>query len=392
VLDEQSSTPSASVVGKGVVWVKDDAPNILNFQDDTGVQWRLNATVQTVYNQSTSPEMVLDSTRGGFTIRDNSTPIGSNLLEVQNNAGTTTFFKVDQTGATIDGKLTVTGLIDPTGMILDEQSVTPSAPAASKGVLWVKDDTPNVLLFQDDAGNSFDLTKFTGNSDTPSSYSGFGNGILVVNSGATGVDFTNNSVGTNTDATGTSVAFGGSSTVGGNVDAIALGSGATVTNTRGIAVGKDANNDISDTAVTNAIHMVHNTSATGILSDTAWVSSQVVIGTVIIDLKSTGTTTINLPSNIMALVNQIDIIKLNVTTTPTAATLDFGKTGTNNFFIDNLSFGSASENTVGARTINTALLNADGVTSLTVEVTVAGTGTGIHTARVFFLGYVVRDE
>jgi hypothetical protein len=54
--------------------------------------------------------------------------------------------------ARVEGKLTVTGTIDPTDIVLDEQSDHPTAPAAGKGIIWVRDDSPNVLVFTDDAG------------------------------------------------------------------------------------------------------------------------------------------------------------------------------------------------------------------------------------------------
>ena len=55
--------------------------------------------------------------------------------------------------ASIDGKLTVTGLIDPTGLVLDEQSEVPEgATAPGKGTVWVKDDSPNFLVFTDNTG------------------------------------------------------------------------------------------------------------------------------------------------------------------------------------------------------------------------------------------------
>ena len=61
-------------------------------------------------------------------------------------------------GAEVAGKLTVGGLIDPTGLVLDEQTTVPGgAPAAGKGTLWVKDDVPNVVVFTDDAGTDHDL-------------------------------------------------------------------------------------------------------------------------------------------------------------------------------------------------------------------------------------------
>ena len=54
-------------------------------------------------------------------------------------------------------KLTVGGIIDPTGLVLDEQADHPVAPTAGKGILWVKNDTPNELYFTDDAGTDTQL-------------------------------------------------------------------------------------------------------------------------------------------------------------------------------------------------------------------------------------------
>ena len=72
-------------------------------------------TLQESYDSSTNPELVLDGTRGALTIRDNSTPIGANLLEIQNNAASQTYFGVDATGAAIDGNLTITGDLTVSG-------------------------------------------------------------------------------------------------------------------------------------------------------------------------------------------------------------------------------------------------------------------------------------
>ena len=40
-LDEQTTGP-ASEAGKGKVWVKDDAPTVLQFTDDTGTVWTVS--------------------------------------------------------------------------------------------------------------------------------------------------------------------------------------------------------------------------------------------------------------------------------------------------------------------------------------------------------------
>jgi len=57
-------------------------------------------TLQAAYDNSSNPEIVVDTTRGGFTVRDGSTPIGGNLLEIENNAGDTEYLEVDVDTAT----------------------------------------------------------------------------------------------------------------------------------------------------------------------------------------------------------------------------------------------------------------------------------------------------
>jgi hypothetical protein len=71
-------------------------------------------TLQSSYDNSTNPEIVVDATRGALTIRDNATPLGANLFEVQNNAGGTTYFRVDASGVSVVGSTTSTGNINTT--------------------------------------------------------------------------------------------------------------------------------------------------------------------------------------------------------------------------------------------------------------------------------------
>jgi parallel beta-helix repeat protein len=74
-------------------------------------------TLQAAYNASTNPEIVVDATRGALTVRDNATPIAANLLEVQNNAGTTTYFAVSNNEVTLDASTTLSfgGNVDISG-------------------------------------------------------------------------------------------------------------------------------------------------------------------------------------------------------------------------------------------------------------------------------------
>ena len=58
----------------------------------------------------------------------------------------------------VTGKLTVTGNIDPPSLILDERSSIPAETEIGKGILWLKDDVPNALIFTNDVGTDFDLT------------------------------------------------------------------------------------------------------------------------------------------------------------------------------------------------------------------------------------------
>ena len=55
--------------------------------------------------------------------------------------------------AHIEGDVKITGVMDPIGLELDEQSSTPLDPTGTTtGVLYVKDNSPNVLVFVDNSG------------------------------------------------------------------------------------------------------------------------------------------------------------------------------------------------------------------------------------------------
>jgi hypothetical protein len=76
-----------------------------------------SVSLQGVYNNSTPAQIVLDSTRGGLTLRDNSTPISANLFEVQSNGGGTTYFSVDANGIVTSGDVTIGGSITSSSSI-----------------------------------------------------------------------------------------------------------------------------------------------------------------------------------------------------------------------------------------------------------------------------------
>jgi hypothetical protein len=71
-------------------------------------------------------------------------------------AGTSINLNPDPSGAVVvNGKLTVTGLIDPTGLVLTEQNSNPAPISSGTGTFWVLDSTPTIPIFTDDAGDDW---------------------------------------------------------------------------------------------------------------------------------------------------------------------------------------------------------------------------------------------
>ena len=60
--------------------------------------------------------------------------------------------------AHFEGDIKVTGVVDPTATVYEEQTVSPVTPATGIGVVWVKDDVPTVLVFTDSSGAEHDIT------------------------------------------------------------------------------------------------------------------------------------------------------------------------------------------------------------------------------------------
>lgn len=61
----------------------------------------------------------------------------------------------------VNGKLTVTGVIDPTALVLDGSGVIPAGatPAAGQGTLWIDNNAvPSKLIFTDDTGSDHDIS------------------------------------------------------------------------------------------------------------------------------------------------------------------------------------------------------------------------------------------
>jgi len=76
---------------------------------------------------------------------------------------------------TVNGDLDVTGIIDPIGMVFEEQANNPQAPTVSEGVLWLRNDAPTTLIFTNSVGTDIDLS-----SGASSSLTSAGGTTLVV--------------------------------------------------------------------------------------------------------------------------------------------------------------------------------------------------------------------
>lgn len=85
-LDERwLQAPNDAGTGLNDLW---SASKIQSVVDSAG------STLQAIYNNSSQPQIVFDSTNGGLILRDAATPIGTDLFAVQDETGSSNFFSV----------------------------------------------------------------------------------------------------------------------------------------------------------------------------------------------------------------------------------------------------------------------------------------------------------
>lgn len=132
----------------------DVAPNYYD-----GTNWQIVASqdyvgavdLQTVYDQSTSGDIVVDGTIDGVSIRDNATPIAATLFEVTDNAGTGNYLSVDATGMALNSGVTVDSILDEDDLVSDsdtaiptQQSVKAYVDSRPQGKNYVGNPTPRI--------------------------------------------------------------------------------------------------------------------------------------------------------------------------------------------------------------------------------------------------------
>jgi hypothetical protein len=98
---------------------------------ETGAGGGINSviTLQQTYNSSTQPQIVLSSL-GGLQIFDNSSPIGGNLFQVANNAGSINYFNVTVTGISTSGQITSTVATGTPPLVVSSTTLVPNLNVA----------------------------------------------------------------------------------------------------------------------------------------------------------------------------------------------------------------------------------------------------------------------
>jgi hypothetical protein len=204
VFTEQADHVFTPVATRGVVWVRSDTPNVLIFTDDDGTDWILNTSgggdvtkVGTPVNNqvgiwtgdgtiegsdrftfdgnntfnlgggiSVAPTLELDVGVGGNTLM-RFMEAGSlrasihyldfsGIFQIKSQLVSTTLQLQAGSGPVVDleddGSLRIGA-----GIRFAERADHVETPAATFGELWLRSDTPNVLVFTDDAGTDHEL-------------------------------------------------------------------------------------------------------------------------------------------------------------------------------------------------------------------------------------------
>lgn len=188
-LNETPSVPGgAPSAGEGKLWVRDDAPNVLVFTDDAGTDFVLssggsgdvigpagatgdaiarfdNTTGKLIQNSvgilsdtgdlSGINDITLSGTVDGRDIAADGSALDAHIADTTNPHSTTLALALSS-GSTTGGTEIEVSAGDPV-TFNENASVPGGAPAAGKGKLWVRNDTPNKLYFTNDAGVDIDL-------------------------------------------------------------------------------------------------------------------------------------------------------------------------------------------------------------------------------------------
>ena len=218
---EQAAKSEPTSAGEGYLWVRNDAPNVLVFTDDAGTDWDLNTAgggagdvtkVGTPVNNELAvwtgdgtlesesnlaydgttltidAQMTFGNSDGKLILTDTngvSSTTGTPTIQLGYGSGGTQMSKIRHGAVAVQaGELCienfnqsivlrpgVSGGTDTVfvyqaslrvdqDIFLLEQADHTETPTAGNGYIWVKSDTPNNLIYTDDAGNDWRLNGF----------------------------------------------------------------------------------------------------------------------------------------------------------------------------------------------------------------------------------------
>ena len=165
---EERAAAGGSVAAFGQLWVRDDTPNVLVFTDDAGTDFVLGSGGGTPAGNDTNVQFNNSGAFGGTDdFRwDNSggkeLEVNANDMFFSNLAGTPQF-SLDQSGPAASPRAYFEcpvaielGSVARASLYIEEQAAAVD-DFAGFGQIWVRSDTPNVLMFTDDAGTDFVL-------------------------------------------------------------------------------------------------------------------------------------------------------------------------------------------------------------------------------------------
>lgn len=109
---------------------------------------KAGGTLQTSYNNSDEPKIVLNSTRGAFSIEDAETPLGTELFEVSSFGNAVEYFSVNAERTNVDGYIT-----------LREQNSDPAGILEAGHIYTKEADGYTELFYMDDYGTTIRLTE-----------------------------------------------------------------------------------------------------------------------------------------------------------------------------------------------------------------------------------------
>ena len=206
-----------------------------------------SVTLQNVYDNSTDPELTLASgSTTGLTIKDATSAITGNLLEVTNNANTTTYFGVSTTGIAVTGTANITTKV-----------TTPAIDTASAGTLLVGTSTATAITL----GKAGVAVSAPGGITTSNGTINAGSGSISSTGAISGGA-----------VTGTSLSAGAGTISGGATTVSSLDAGSGLIQTTGnVAAGTKISTPLLDTSAAGTL-LVGTSTATGITLGKAGVS------------------------------------------------------------------------------------------------------------------------